>query len=96
MANDVEELQPKEFATGSKEGAGHSAYQSDKIFFRIVAIALAIVAVGSLSSIAILSWASYVHPYGPTPWPVPESITALGSAAVGALAGLFTGGHASK
>ena len=95
MAGDVEELRPKEFATGEKEGRG-SAYQNDPIFFRIVALTLGAVAVGSLLSIAILSWVSYISPHGPTPWPVPESITALGSAAVGALAGLFTGSHTGK
>jgi hypothetical protein len=91
----IDKIEPTEFAFGSKESKS-SAYHNDVFFFRMVAAVLGAVAIISLLSIAILSGISYFFSNGQGPWVVPESITALGSAAVGALAGLFTGTHSSK
>ena len=60
--------------------SGEPAYRGDKAVYRIVVIALAaVMLVAAIGAIAI-SWA------GKT---MPESLVALGSAAVGALAGLL-------
>lgn len=90
-------LAPREFATGEKESKHHAAFHGDVIFYRLVAKILGAVAVGSLLSIAVLSGLGHFYPADTTaPWPVPESLTALGSAALGALAGLFTGSHGDR
>jgi len=60
-------------------------YLTDLLFYRMVVIMLGIVAIGSLVAIVFL-FLKYPDK------PAPESLTALGSVALGALAGLFTSG----
>ena len=61
---------------------GPPAYHGDRVFYRVVVWALAIVAVGALLGGMILAGVCK---------DVPDAVLALGSAAVGALAGVVAG-----
>ena len=67
--------------SGAKPAVQRLAYESDQKFFRIVALSLGVAISLSIvcSLIAVLCGES-----------VPNGITAIGSGAVGALAGVFT------
>jgi hypothetical protein len=67
------------------------AYHSDPIFYRRVAYILGAIAGFALLSIVALSVLNQVLNHE-KPLAVPDALTALGSVAVGALAGLF-GSH---
>ncbi len=58
------------------------AYHGDRLFYRVVVWALAIVAVGALAGGMVLAGMGK---------DVPDTVLALGSAAVGALAGVLAG-----
>lgn len=62
--------------------AGPPAYHGDRLFYRVVVFALAAVAVGALLGGMILAGMCK---------DVPDAVLALGSAAVGALAGVVAG-----
>ena len=64
------------------EEPGPPAYHGDRLFYRIVVWSLALVAVGALLGGMILAG------FGRD---VPDTVLALGSAAVGALAGVVSG-----
>ncbi|WP_128972435.1 hypothetical protein [Burkholderia pseudomallei] len=90
-----EKIEPENFAVAAKEEPITPAFHGDKCFFRMVAAFLGGVAILSLLSIAALSLVEHLWPSS-TPAVIPESITALGSASVGALAGLFTGTQSAR
>ena len=60
--------------------SGEPAYRGDKTIYRIVVVALALVMLAAAVGSILISW------YGKT---MPEALVALGSAAIGALAGLL-------
>ncbi len=60
------------------------AYHGDRLFYRVVVIALALIAVGALVALIYLTV---------TGKDIPQSIVALGSTAVGALAGVLVTGR---
>ena len=59
------------------------AYHGDRLLYRVVAITLALVALGSLAASILLTMPEME---------IPQSIVALGSTAVGALAGVLITG----
>ncbi|MCY4148891.1 MAG: hypothetical protein OXD44_00195 [Gammaproteobacteria bacterium] len=61
------------------------AYHGDRVFYRVVASTLSLVALGALIASFFLAWA-------PGENEIPQSIVALGSTAVGALAGVLITG----
>jgi len=61
------------------------AYHGDRVFYRVVAGTLSLVALGALIASFFLAWA-------PGENEIPQSIVALGSTAVGALAGVLVTG----
>jgi hypothetical protein len=62
----------------------HKAFERDPVFYRIAVGALAAVVILALCGIFALAWSGK---------PASESLTALASVSVGALAGLFIGSH---
>jgi hypothetical protein len=60
--------------------SGSPAYVGDKVVYRIVVLALALVMLTAAVGAIVLSWNGKL---------MPDSLVALGSAAVGALAGLL-------
>ena len=64
--------------------AGPPAYQRDRFFYRVVVFTLGFVALGALVGSIYLAAAGQK---------VPESVVALGSTAVGALAGVLITGR---
>jgi hypothetical protein len=76
----------RDLATSITKDLMPPAYVTDKVVYRIVVIALGLVCVAAAYTMAYLSMKAAG---GTTAAQVPEALTAIGSAAIGALAGLL-------
>ena len=87
MGNEPDPVDGDDSEWGSSDPPGQlgygRAYHGDRFFYRVVAIALALVALGALAASIFLAAAGKE---------IPQSIVALGSTAVGALAGVLITG----